>query len=224
MIFAAASLSGVLEAVFEGADPAPRLSYGGSGAIARQVDQGAPADLVILANPLWMDWLEGRGHVQPDARSAPFGNRLVMVGPAGSKPLETLDEDAVLARLNGGRLAIGEHRAVPAGQYAAAWLDSLGLWNALRAHLAETENVRAALALVARGEAPLGIVYVSDLKAAPEAARAVWQIPNDQQPDIRYAMAPLTPRGADLAAVLSGAEAMAVFEAFGFLPLPEGGS
>lgn len=217
LIFAAASLAEALKAVTADMQPAPRLSFGGSGTMARQIDQGAPADVVILANPLWMDWLDARGHVQPGSRRAPLGNRLALVGPLDALPLAMFSTQAILDRLGPtGRLAMGAHRAVPAGQYAAAWLADQQVWDSLRPRLAETDNVRAALALVQRGEVPLAIVYASDLVAAPEAARMVWDIPNDQQPDIRYALAALTPQGIALADALTTPEALAIFARFGF--------
>lgn len=217
LIFAAASLADALTEITAAMEPAPRVSVGGSGAMARQIDQGAPADVVVLANPAWMDWLDERGRLQPGSRSSPFSNTLVLIGPPGAAPLDTLSAQSVLDRLGpDGRLAMGEHRAVPAGQYAAAWLQSRGLWEALRPRLAEVENVRAALALVTRAEAPLGIVYASDLVAAPDAATAVWHIPAAEQPDIRYALAAVTPEGRALAAALSTPDALAVFARYGF--------
>jgi molybdate transport system substrate-binding protein len=217
LIFAAASLAEALEAVTAGMDPAPRLSFGGSGTMARQIDQGAPADVVVLASPVWMDWLEARGRLVPGTRAEPFGNRLVLVGPPGAAALPALSEAALLERLGPeGRLAMGEHRAVPAGQYGAAWLEAQELWDALRPRLAETENVRAALALVTRAEAPLALVYASDLVAASGTATVVWDIPDDQQPDIRYSLAALTPEGRALAAALTGPDALATFARFGF--------
>lgn len=217
LIFAAASLAEALGAVVSDMDPEPRVSFGGSGSMARQIDQGAPADVVLLANPLWMDWLEQRGHVQPGTRQSPFGNRLVLIGPPGAAPLPSASLADLKARLGpNGRLAMGEHRSVPAGQYAAAWLEGQGIWGDLRPYLAETENVRAALALVTRGEVPLGLVYASDLFAAPAAATVVWTIPEDQQPAIRYSLAALTPEGRALAEALSSPKALDHFARYGF--------
>lgn len=216
-VFAAASLADVLQAVDEDWPGTMRISLAGSGAIARQIDQGAPADVVLLANPDWMEWLDTRGHLEPNTRSTPFGNSLVLVGPKDTPPLPDLTLDDLLDRLgDNGRLAMGEHRSVPAGQYARAWLEKRGMWDALRSRLAETDNVRSALALVARNEVPLAILYRSDLVAAKGSIRAVWDIPADQQPDIRYALAALTPEGVELAAFLASPEALSVFERFGF--------
>lgn len=217
LVFAAASLAEALTEIATGMDPEPRLSFGGSGAMARQIDQGAPADVVLLANPVWMDWLETRGLLQTGTRQSPFGNRLVLIGPPGAPALTEISLAALQARLGPqGRLAMGEHRAVPAGQYAAAWLQSQGLWEALRPRLAETENVRAALALVTRGEVPLGLVYASDLTAAPDAATAVYMIPDAEQPAIRYSLAALTDTGRALAEALTAPPALEVFARYGF--------
>ena len=164
-IFAAASLRGALEAALDGSGADARISYGGSGTMARQVAQGAPADIVILANVAWMDWLEEQGHLAPSTRADLLGNRLVLVGPQDAPALADVTVDTLLARLAGGRLAIGHTQAVPAGIYAKQWMQAAGLWDALRPQLAETENVRAALALVSRGETPLGVVYASDAEA-----------------------------------------------------------
>ncbi len=216
-VFAAASLGEALEAVLAEWPGEVRVSLGGSGALARQVDQGAPADVVMLANPGWMDWLEDRGRLIPDSRRSPFSNALVLVGPPGAAPLAAVSARHLLDRLGpDGRMAMGEHRSVPAGQYAQAWLAAKGLWEPLRPRLAEVENVRAALALVSRAEVPLGIVYASDLVAAPDAATPVWTIPADEQPDIRYTLAAVTPSGVALAEWLSGPAALEGFRAFGF--------
>ncbi|WP_137703139.1 molybdate ABC transporter substrate-binding protein [Marimonas lutisalis] len=219
-VFAAASLRDALDAVAESYDGARIVaSYGGSAAMARQVAQGAPADLVILANPQWMDWLEGQGVLMPDSRRDLLGNRLVLIGPAGAAPLDA-SEQAMLARLGDGRLALGQVNAVPAGIYARAWLESAGLWPALAPHLAETENVRAALALVSRGEAPLGVVYASDAQADPGVS-VLYDIPADSHPPITYPAAQVSdsPAAAALLAYLSGPQAAVIFAAHGFTPL-----
>lgn len=166
-IFAAASLRGALEAALDGSGIDARVSYGGSGTMARQVAQGAPADVVILANVAWVDWLEENGHIAVSTRTDLLGNRLVLVGPRGAADLGELNADTLLERLDAGRLAVGHTEAVPAGIYAQEWMQAAGFWEALRPQLAETENVRAALALVSRGEVPLGVVYASDAQADP---------------------------------------------------------
>ncbi len=218
-IFAAASLRGALEAALEGAEARTQVSYGGSGAMARQVAQGAPADLVILANVAWMDWLEARGLLEADSRRDLLGNRLVLVGPAGAAPLDGVEAEALLARLDGGRLAVGLTEAVPAGIYARDWMQAAGLWEALRPHLAETENVRAALALVSRGEAPLGVVYASDALADP-GVEVLLEIDAALHAPIVYPAALVAGRGGAAARAvldhLGGDAAGAAFAAHGF--------
>lgn len=217
-VFAAASLGEALTVAFEDYDAPLRLSLGGSGGIARQVVQGAPADLVILAHPSWVDWLAQQNAVRADTQASPFGNALVLVGPPGAAPLETLSEETIMQRLgDSGRLAIGQHQAVPAGQYAKAWLESQGLWGTVARRLAEVESVRVALALVARGEVPLAVVYRSDLVAAPDAATPVWSVPSANQPEILYAAAAVTDAGEAALAHLQSAVARQVFSDFGFV-------
>ena len=197
-VFAAASLQGPLDQIAQTHGAQARISYSGSGTIARQISLGAPADLVLLANTDWAAWLVDQGHVTGPAVSV-LSNRLVVIAPAGAPPLAQADAQTLAARLGTGRLAMGQHMSVPAGQYAQAWLAHIGAWEALRPQLAETENVRAALALVARGEAPLGIVYASDA-AASRAVDVVWSISPDSHPPILYQALALTPAGAELLA------------------------
>ncbi len=195
-IFAAASLRGALEAALDGSGIEARVSYGGSGTMARQVAQGAPADLVILANVTWMDWLEENGHIEVSTRRDLLGNRLVLVGPRGAEDLGELNADILLERLDAGRLAVGHTEAVPAGIYAREWMQAAGVWEALRPQLAETENVRAALALVSRGEVPLGVVYASDAQADP-GVQVLARIDLELHASIVYPMALVTGRDSD---------------------------
>lgn len=194
-VFAAASLQGPLDAVAETWDQDVLVSYGGSGAMARQVSQGAPADLVILANTAWADWLIENAHA-PDTSRSLLSNALVVIGPRKAAALPDPAPNTIVARLAGGRLAMGQHISVPAGIYAQAWLSGIDAWTAVRPHLAETENVRAALALVARGEAPLGIVYASDA-AASDAVSVVFEVPVAAHPPILYPALALTPEGSE---------------------------
>lgn len=225
-VFAAASLRGALEAVLDAHDSAISVSYGGSGTMARQVAQGAPADLVILANVTWMDWLEGQGMVLPETRRALLGNTLVVIAPASAPAAAPLDPADILARLGGGRLAVGQTRGVPAGIYARQWMKRAGLWGDLSPHLAETENVRAALALVSRGEAPLGVVYASDALADP-GVRVVHEIDPGLHDPIVYPVAVVTGQErASVSAVverLLAPEASDIFSRHGF-DMPGDGS
>jgi molybdate transport system substrate-binding protein len=215
-VFAAASLRGVLEEIAASYGAEVSLSYGGSGTMARQVAAGAPADVVALASVEWMDWLAEQGLPGPGQARTLAGNTLVVVGPRGAEPLAAAEE--IAARLGGGgRLAMGQREAVPAGAYARQWLENAGLWDSLEPRLAETDNVRAALALVARGEAPLGVVYATDAGAEPGVA-VLWQVPDDMHDPIRYPAAALTPAGADFLDYLGGPGAARVLAAAGFTP------
>ena len=218
IVFAAASLQGALQDVAEVYPGETVISYGGSGAIARQVAQGAPADVVILANTLWMDWLENNRVVDLDTPQEVLGNRLVVVGKRGAAPLENTSWEHISLRLEGGRLAIGQTMGVPAGIYARAWLSHIGIWDAMRTRLAETENVRAALALVARGETPLGIVYATDAMAE-QSVEVVYAVPRDEHPPIIYPAAalPASSAGRAFLAHLVSDKSQAIFRTYGFL-------
>lgn len=224
-VFAAASLKTALDEVaadYTTATGVPvTVAYGGSPAMARQIAAGAPADIFLSAAPEWMDALAAEGLIQPDSRRDLVGNRLVLVahGPAAQIALEGAD---LAALLDGGRLSMAMVDSVPAGQYGKEALQTLGLWDQVRDSLAQSENVRAALHLVALGEAPLGIVYASDALAEP-AVTVIATFPPDSHRPITYPAA-LT-RDADPAAAafldhLSSPGATAVFAANGFLPLP----
>ncbi len=217
-IFAAASLRGPLDAALEDWAGEVSISYGGSGAIARQVTQGAKADLVLLANPEWDTWLSER---QPGLamQDALLGNRLVLIGPKDAAPFDAPpSKDDLAERLGSGRLAMGQHQAVPAGAYAQDWLEHIGAWGALA--LAEAQNVRLALAFVARGLAPLGIVYATDA-ASSDTVRVLWAIPEDTHAPIRYPARAMSAEGASLLMYLEGEIAGAAFERAGFIHLPE---
>ncbi|SFS67332.1 molybdate transport system substrate-binding protein [Sulfitobacter marinus] len=215
-VFAAASLRGALDQVATDFGATVALSFGGSGTMARQVAAGAPADVVILANPIWMDWLVENG---PTTQGAPIdllGNSLVLIVPNSTS---TAPDPANLTTFLGdGRLAMGQRNGVPAGIYAAEWLQATDQWNGLRDHLAETDNVRSALALVARGDAPLGVVYRTDALAEPDV-RVVYEIPADLHSPITYPAAALTRAGAAFLAHLQTRESRAVFASYGFTPV-----
>ena len=174
-VFAAASLRGALEEIAE-AFPAPLVvAYGGSGTMARQVAAGAPADVVLLANTDWMDWLSDQGISTAEQAQIVARNHLVLIAPRGTAALsQPADLPARLGRM--GRLAMGQRDAVPAGSYAREWLTHEGLWEGLQSQLAETDNVRAALALVARGDTPFGVVYASDAHAEDDV-QIVYEVP-----------------------------------------------
>ncbi len=215
-VFAAASLRGVLEEIAAGYGAPVTLSYGGSGTMARQVAAGAPADLAILASPEWMNWLVAQAVPSLGPPRMVAGNALVVIGVAGAPDLR--DPAELSTRLGQGRLAMGQRDAVPAGSYARQWLVNAGLWDALEPKLAETDDVRAALALVARGQAPLGVVYATDARADP-AVRVVYTVPSQTHDPILYPAAALSPAGEAFLAYLATPEAARAFAARGFTPV-----
>ena len=219
-MFAAASLTDALESVAASyqreTGQAVRLSFAGSGAVARQVQSGAPADLVILADEPWMDRLEEAGRVQPGTRLDLLTNALVVIGadaPQVADPLAWVSD-------GDRKLVIGDPESVPAGAYARTWLQGIGRWDGLQPHLVTAADVRAARTFVERGEAALGVVYRSDAVGA-QGVRVVLTPPAGQQPRIVYPAALLKDAqpGADaFLAYLQGPSARAVFDAAGFGP------
>jgi len=222
LVFAAASLQGALDtalAQFPGA-AGIAASYASSSVLARQIEQGAPADVFISANPEWMDYLAERELIRAGTRVDLLGNGLVLVAAADSEAVLQIAPGFDLAgALGGGRLAMGDPDHVPAGIYGKAVLESLGIWQAVGSQIARADNVRAALALVARDETPLGIVYRSDAVADP-GVRVVGTFPEDTHPPIIYPVAVIAgsehPAAAELVDFLGSAAAAAVFERFGF--------
>ena len=221
-VFAAASLRGALEDIAAAYGGKLVLSYGGSGQIARQVAQGAPADVVILANVIWMDWLEAQGSIGAGNRLDLLGNSLVLVGPQGAEPLTEITADSLLQRLTDRRLAMGQTQGVPAGIYGRQWLENTGFWPQLAPRLAETENVRAALTLVARGEAPLGLVYGTDAEAE-DGVVILYRIPDDMHDPIIYPAAMIDNENAaesvDFMEFITSPGATDIFRRHGFVPL-----
>jgi len=222
-VFAAASMETALTAIARryGARPGGpiRLSFGASSAMARQIAQGAPADLFISADQEWMDWVAQRRLVVAGTRRDLVANRLVLIAPRNSTVSLRIAPGMPLAKaLGGGRMAVANPAAVPAGRYARAALTHLKVWSSVEGRLAPAENVRAALAYVARGEAPLGIVYATDAQAE-RRVRVVGVFPPASHPPIRYPAALVrdTPAGRAVLNYLSGPEAMRLFSGQGFL-------
>lgn len=187
-VFAAASLKDALDEAARGYDPAVKVvvSYAASSALAKQIENAAPADLFISADLDWMDYLEARKLIDPGTRFNLLRNRLVLIAPANSGGTIEIKPGFALAQaLGDGRLAMANPDAVPAGKYGKAALQHLGTWTAVAGKVASTENVRAALALVARGEAPFGIVYLTDA-IADKKVRIVGQFPDGSHPAIIY--------------------------------------
>ncbi len=228
-VFAAASLADALGEVneaFREEGGEVVASFAGSSALARQIEAGAPADVFVSADLDWMDWLQQRGLVDGASRRDLLGNRLVLVASATSGPAIEIRPGLDLAgALGDGRLAIGETASVPAGRYGRAALEALGVWEGVADRLAEAENVRAALALVARGEAPLGLVYATDAAADP-SVEVVATLPEESHPPIVYPVALIAGSGnPDAGAYLDfllGERARGIFEAAGFTVLPPG--
>jgi molybdate transport system substrate-binding protein len=222
-VFAAASLREALEGIGEAFEAqtgtAPVFSFAGTGTLARQVEAGAPADVFVSADAAWMDYVREAGAVRPETTLEFASNALVLVGPAGSPPLDP-DADALEAGLAGHRLAIADPDTVPAGRYGRAALQNTGLWQAVSGALAPMENVRVALGAVARGDTPLGLVYRTDALVEPGVA-VLYTFPPDSHPRIRY-LAALTgsashPEAAAFLAFLAGPEAREILRSFGFV-------
>lgn len=225
-VFAAASLKTALDEVVQTYEARTgdevRLSYAASSTIARQIEQGAPADLFISADQDWMNYLQTRGLIAPGSRRDLLTNRLVLIAPASSKtPLRIRRGMPLAAALGEGRLAMAGPD-VPAGRYAKAALTALGVWPTVSGKLAQAENVRVALQFVALGEAPLGVVYDTDALAEPRV-RVVGVFPESTHPRIVYPAA-LTMQGrgrraSALLTFMSGPEAARIFRRNGFSSL-----
>jgi len=223
-VFAAASLKNALDEV-DAAFTARTgtkvvASYAASSALIRQIEQGAPADVFFSADLDWMDYGDGKRLVKSGTRVNLLGNQLVLIAPQDSKlGSVTIGPGVDLASLaGGGRIVTGDVRAVPVGKYAKAALEKLGAWQAAEPRLAMTENVRAALTLVARGEAALGIVYETDAKVEPQV-KIVGVFPADSHPAIVYpvaATATAKPDADRYIAFLRTQAAKTIFEKYGF--------
>ena len=199
-------------------------SFASSSVLAKQIEAGAPAGVFICADPEWMDYVAQRGLLKPGSRRDLLGNRLVLIAPADSTVALQLRPGARLAAAlgAGGRLASGDPDAVPAGRYARAALTKLGLWKQVATRLVRAENVRAALEYVARGEAPLGIVYRTDA-LADKRVRIVDTFPADSHPPIIYPVAVTAeagPAAVQFATFLESPAARQIFMRYGFEPLP----
>jgi molybdate transport system substrate-binding protein len=228
LVFAAASMRTALDEI--AADWQARtgdtvtLSYAGSGALARQIIAGAPADIFLSASTDWMDAVEAEGLIVAGTRRDLLGNTLVLVGHGAGARVAVSPVLDLPGLLGDGWLAMALVDSVPAGQYGKAALQSLGLWDSVAARVAQTDNVRAALALVATGEAPLGIVYATDAVAEP-AVSVLGRFPAETHPPIVFPVALLTeatdPADAAFLDALHGAAARAVFERNGFRVLDD---
>jgi molybdate transport system substrate-binding protein len=220
MVLAAASLQDALEAEADAwarqGHARPRLSFAASSALARQVVNGAPADLFLSADEDWMDAVERAGALKAGTRRDLLTNTIVVIAPETS-PMEVDLADP--ASFGGGKLAMADPDTVPAGKYGKAALEKMGLWRSLAGRVVRAENVRAALVLVESGEAPLGIVYATDA-AASDKVRVVARFPGDSRPPIRYPVAILAtsdhPEALPFEQFLDSKEGRAIFARYGF--------
>jgi molybdate transport system substrate-binding protein len=226
LVLAAASLQEALTAAGDAwaarRHARPILSFAASSALARQIEAGAPADLFVSADEPWMDDVARKGLVRPGTRVSFLANRLVLVAPVGSRAALPIRRGMPLAQaLGAGRLAMADPNAVPAGKYGKAALTALGIWPALSNRIARGESVRAALALVERGEAPFGIVYATDARASTKV-RVVGVFPAASHPPITYPIATLSSStSADaegLRRFLVSPAGKAIFRRYGFVP------
>jgi len=227
-VFAAASLKNALDDINAawkaGTGKSATISYAASSALAKQIEQGAPADVFISADLDWMAYLSDRKLTKKDTEHQLLGNRIVLVAPADSAAKADIVKGFDLAGLLGdGKLAMGNVDSVPAGKYGKEALETLGVWASVEKSIAQAENVRAALALVSTGEAPLGIVYQTDAMVAK--VKVIGTFPDDSHPPIIYPVA-LTVQGAKSDAAkayldyLKSDAAKAVFQKAGFVNLP----
>jgi molybdate transport system substrate-binding protein len=224
-IFAAASLRNALDQAAsqyakETGTPPAKISYDASSALARQIEQGAPADLYISADTDWMDYLARKGLVRAESRVDLFTNHLALIASRDSTVKLTIRPGFPLAKaLGAGRLAMAAP-AVPAGKYGEAALMALGVWDEVKDRTARAENVRGALQFVARGESPLGIVYDTDA-LSEHGVRIVGLFPDSSHPKIVYPGAAITanPQAAAFLAWLHGPKGAAAFKPFGFAAL-----
>ncbi|RMF12175.1 MAG: molybdate ABC transporter substrate-binding protein [Alphaproteobacteria bacterium] len=225
-VFAAASLTDAMEAagMICQADTgiAVRYSFAASSTLARQIEAGAPAQIYVAADQRWMDYLDARGLIDRASRTARLANRLVLIVPAARRQRQaTINRRLDLAGMLGpaGWLAVGDPDHVPSGLYARQALVALGFWDSVKHRLARADNVRAALALVARGEAALGIVYATDARIS-DAVRVIGTFPAASHAPIRYPFAMVagqrTPGVVAVFACLTSPRASALFTQFGF--------
>ena len=227
LVFAAASLKTALDEInaqWQGrTGKRAVVSYAASSALAKQIEQGAPADIFISADLDWMEYLAERKLIRPETRSDLLSNRLVLIAPKGTNLQVDIKPGFPLASLLGqGHLALANTDAVPAGKYSKAALETLGVWEQVKGRIAQAENVRAALLLVSRGEAPLGIVYESDAVSDPSVV-TVGILPDATHPRIIYPIAltsgSTSPDAGGFLDELKSPQARTIFEKQGFTML-----
>jgi molybdate transport system substrate-binding protein len=225
-VFAAASLTNVLQKAADGykakTGKTVALSFAASSVLAKQIEASGGADMFISADEDWMNYIDGKGLIQKSTRKDLLASHLVLIAPAGLDINVKIGPHFDLAKIVGnGKLAIADPASVPAGKYAKASLTALGVWDSVQGHLAQAENVRVALAYVARGEAPLGIVYTTDAMAEPRV-RIVGEFPDNSHAPILYPIALTKDAKPDAQAFLDylkAPDATAVFGKAGFVVL-----
>jgi molybdate transport system substrate-binding protein len=231
VVFAAASLKNALDAINaqwqKETGKSAKISYAASSALAKQIEQGAPAQMFISADLDWMDYVEKKNLIKPGSRSNLLGNRIVLIAPKDKAQPVDIKPGFDLAKVLGdGRLSMANVDSVPAGKYGKAALEKLGVWASVSNKLAQAENVRAALLLVSRGEAPAGIVYQTDA-ASDSSVKIIGTFPEDTHPPIIYPIALTANASPDAAAFLAyirSDKAKPLFEAQGFTVLGPGRS
>ena len=226
-VFAAASLKEALDEQVKQFESATGnkvvVAYGGSNALAKQIEAGAPAQLFISADVDWMDYLDQRRLLVPGSRANLLSNELVLIAPANSRtPLRIAPGFGLAAALGHEKLAMANPDSVPAGKYGRSALEALGAWNSVQNHVVRTDNVRAALVLVARGEAAFGIVYKTDAMAE-KAVRIVDAFPEATHARIVYPAALVAqaraPGAKPLLDFLRSSASRPTWEKYGFVPL-----
>jgi molybdate transport system substrate-binding protein len=226
LVFAASSLTDAIDELGQAFTASSAIqvkaSYAASSVLAKQIEAGAPADVVFSADTQWVDYLDQRKLLKAGTRRDVVANRLVLIAPQDSHvQLEIAPHFDLAGVLGEGKLATGDPDSVPVGKYAQAALEKLGVWDAVSGHLVRAENVRAALAFVSRGEAALGIVYATDAKAESRV-KVVAVFPESTHPPITYPIALTAGASADAArftAFVTSAAGARIFRKYGFEPL-----
>ena len=224
LVYAASSLTDALNEIATAyaatGQPKPVFSYAASSVLARQIEQGARADMFLSADEDWMNYLADRSLIDPATRTNFVANKLVLVAPAGKTVSLKIGRNFPLKRgLNGGKLAMADPDSVPAGKYGRAALENLGVWASVQTVVARAENVRAALRFVETGDAPFGIVYLTDARASGAKVQVVGEFPAASHAPIVYPLAVVKggdPRAKAFSAFLLSAPARAIFTKHGF--------